>query len=264
VSSLAPHLLMRPMRWPWPLPALGAWALAWAAWSAAGRAGLPPLAALALAFTLGLLLALACRSAWRRLIVAAGFPLAALAQGLASGWPAWGWLLLLLPLLLAYPVRAWRDAPLFPTPLDALQGLPAVVGTPALVLDAGCGLGHGLRALHTLWPQAQVHGVEWSPVLALATRLACPWARVRRGDMWRGTWGAFDLVYVFQRPESMSRALAKARAEMAEGSWLVSLEFPVGGERPWARLASPCGRPVWVYRIGRTEPQPSTAAGRGR
>lgn len=263
MSRTAPTLL-RPMAWPWPLPALGAWALAWVAWLGAGRAGLPALAALGLACALGLVLALACRSAWRRLLVASGFPLAALAQGLAAGWPAWTWLLLLAPLLLAYPVRAWRDAPIFPTPADALQGLPAVVGTPREVLDAGCGLGHGLRALHRLWPEARCHGVEWSPVLALATRLACPWAQVRRGDMWRPSWAGFDLVYLFQRPESMARAHRKAEAEMAEGSWLVSLEFEVPAERAWARLQSPCGRPVWVYRIGRIGPAPSTAAGRGR
>jgi Asp-tRNA(Asn)/Glu-tRNA(Gln) amidotransferase A subunit family amidase len=45
-------------------------------------------------------------------------------------------------LLAAYPLRTWRDAPLFPTPVDALDGLaaqlPLVAG--ARVLDAGCGL----------------------------------------------------------------------------------------------------------------------------
>lgn len=264
MSSLAPTNLLRPTAWPWPLPALVAWALAWAAWSGARGVGLPPLAALAIAFTLGGVLGLACRSAWRRWLVAAGFPLAALAQGLATGWPAWAWLLLLVPLLLAYPMRAWRDAPIFPTPASALLGLPAVVGRPAQVLDAGCGLGHGLRALHRLWPEARMHGVEWSPVLALATKLACPWATVRRGDMWQPSWGGFDLVYLFQRPESMARAYGKAAAEMAEGSWLVSLEFEVPAARATARLDSPCGRPVWVYRIGPIVPGPSTTAGRGR
>jgi SAM-dependent methyltransferase len=224
------------------------------------------MAAFAGAATAGLLLALACSGRWRRVIVAAGFPLAATLQGAAAGWPAWGWLLLLLPLLLAYPLRAWRDAPLFPTPAGALAGLPAVVGSPGRVLDAGCGLGHGLRALRGAWPGARVHGIEWSPLLALATRLRCRFAEVRQGDMWRPSWAGFDLVYLFQRPESMARAWAKATAEMAPGSWLVSLEFAVPGVQPWARIDAGPERPLWIYRVGQgAAPGPaSTQPGRGR
>ena len=66
----------------------------------------------------------------------------------------------------------------------------------------------------------------------LAARLRCPYARVRRADLWRGRWSGYDLVYLFQRPESMPRALAKACAEMARGSWVVSLEFEAAGWQP--------------------------------
>ena len=61
----------------------------------------------------------------------------------ASQLPAWGWLLPLGLLLLIYPLNAWRDAPVFPTPFNALKGLAEVVQLPgqALVLDAGCGMG---------------------------------------------------------------------------------------------------------------------------
>jgi SAM-dependent methyltransferase len=117
------------------------------------------------------------------------------------------------------------------------------------VLDAGCGLGHGLKALRGAWPACQLHGVEWSPVLALLSRLRCPWARVRRGDMWRRGWGAFDLVYVFQRPESMARAWRKACSEMPAGGWLVSLEFAVPGVRPWARIEAGRTRVLWFYCV---------------
>jgi SAM-dependent methyltransferase len=261
VTAATLHLLL-PTRWPWPLPALLAWGLAWCTWHAALAAGLPAPWALAMATSLGLLLALGCRGTWRRLLVATGFPLAALLQGAAAGWPAWAWLVMLLPLLLAYPVRAWRDAPLFPTPAGALAGLPGVVGSPRSVLDAGCGLGHGLRALRAAWPAAQLHGIEWSPLLALATRCTCGFARVRRGDMWRPSWAGHDLVYLFQRPESMARAWAKATTEMVPGSWLVSLEFAVPGVRPWARIEAGPQRALWIYRVaegtaassGSTEP----------
>ena len=53
---------------------------------------------------------------WRRVFIAAGFPLSLAASGLAGAMPAWGWLLPLALLALVYPMNAWRDAPLFPTP----------------------------------------------------------------------------------------------------------------------------------------------------
>jgi hypothetical protein len=66
--------------------------------------------------------------------------------------------------------------------------------------------------------------------------------------MWRTPWSGYDLVYLFQRPESMARAMAKARREMAPGAWLVSLEFEVAGETPLACVQRPGQRPLWVYR----------------
>ena len=249
MSSASQHRFS-PLRWPWPwpLPALLAWALAWLAWALLLAAGAVPAWALGAGAAVGALMAAQCQGWWRRGIAAAGFPLSAFALGAAAAWPAWGWLLLLLPMLLLYPLRAWRDAPFFPTPAGALAGLQGVVGNPAQVLDAGCGLGHGLRALHRLWPQARVQGVEWSPLLALLARAACPWARVTRGDMWAQSWAGLDLVYVFQRPESMARVWAKACTELAPGAWLVSLEFSVPGVLPHALLQQPGQRALWVYR----------------
>ena len=240
--------------WPWPLPALTAWASAWAAWAVLTGLGAPAALSLAAGAAMGAALAFTCTGPWRRGLAAAGFPLSAWVLGAAAAWPSWAWLALLAPLLLAYPLRAWRDAPFFPTPAGALQGLPAAVGQPARVLDAGCGLGHGLRALRRQWPDARFEGVEWSPLLAAAARLACPWARVRRGDMWAQSWAAQDLVYVFQRPESMARVWHKAQAEMAPGSWLVSLAFAVPGVAPFAQLAPAGQRPVWIYRVMQSQP----------
>ena len=239
---------------PWPLPAIASWALAWAAFVVLGLLGAPATLCLAAGAAIGAALALQCQGSRRRVIAAAGFPLSAWVLGATAAWPAWGWVLLLLPLLLAYPLRAWRDAPFFPTPAQALDGLAAVVGQPGQVLDAGCGLGHGLRALRRLWPQARLQGVEWSPLLALVARGLCPWARIRRGDMWAGSWAEQDLVYVFQRPESMQRVWDKARVEMRPGSWLVSLEFAVPGVAPTASLQRAGQRPVWIYKTNSCNP----------
>lgn len=244
-ASLRPGLQL-----PWPLPALLAWTLAWCSWWVLHELSASPAWALGSALLVGSALALRCRGRRRRALAALGFPLSAWVLGAASAWPAWAWLVLGMPLLLVYPLRAWRDAPFFPTPAAALCGLDRIVGRPARVLDAGCGLGHGLRALRQLWPQARLHGVEWSPLLAWLSARRCPWADIRRGDMWRHSWAGHDLVYVFQRPESMARVWDKAQAEMAAGAWLVSLEFAVPGQRPWSTLNAPGSKPLWIYRTG--------------
>lgn len=245
------------LRLPWPLPALGTWLAAWGllwllaplAAAQAWPAALPWL----LAALAGSALALLPRQAspWRRLFMAAGFPVSAALSGAAT-LPAWAWLLPMGLLLAAYPLRAWRDAPLFPTPADALDGLSAALplAPGARVLDAGCGLGDGLRALHRAWPQARIEGVEWSWLLRLACALRCPWARVRRGDMWALTWQGCEVVYLFQRPESMGRAWDKACAELAPGAWLVSLDFAVPGREADLALGQPGARRVWAYRVG--------------
>jgi hypothetical protein len=241
----------------WPLPAVTAWLLAWAL----HRALLPfagPAAAVTMAVLLGLVLAKFQAGRWRALIVAGGFPL----MLLLSALPPWAGLPLVALGLMIYPPRAWRDAPVFPTPAGALDGLAAHILLPpgARLLDAGCGAGHGLRALQRAWPQALVEGIEWSRPLALWSRWRHPRARVCRGDLWAdGAWRGLTLVYLFQRPESMARAWDKARAEMAPGTWLVSLEFELPGRAADIRVELPGGRPVWAWRIPAPQSAPGTA-----
>jgi SAM-dependent methyltransferase len=249
----------RGLRLVWPLPALLAWLAGWGVLQTSLALALPPAGALAAALLASGSLAWRCDRPWRRGLAAAGFPLSAWALGAAAAVPAWVWLLLLLPVLAAYPMKAWRDAPFFPTPPDALRGLDAHISAPERVLDAGCGVGDGLLALRRLWPQATLTGLEWSAPLALLARWRCRRATVgvRRGDMWAASWSAQDLVYVFQRPESMDRVFAKARRELAPGAWLVSLEFPVLGVQPWASLQGAGRRSVWIYRMPPADARPA-------
>ena len=235
----------------WPLPALLTWAAAWLLFLALGRAGAPLVASALAAVLLGGLLAWLGSTRWRRLFTAAGFPLSLLASGAASSLPAWAWLLPLALLLLLYPLNTWRDAPLFPTPADALLGLDRAAPLPpvARIVDAGSGLGAGLLALHRAYPHAHIEGLEWSWPLVLASRLRCRFATIRRADIWAADWSAYDLVYLFQRPESMSRAVDKALRELRPGAWLVSLEFEATALVPVARLERIPGKPVWVYRM---------------
>ena len=236
----------------WPLPALMSWALAWALFALLRGAEAPLTIAIATASAAGAIASVIATTPWRRVFVALGFPLSLAASGVAGAMPAWGWLLPLALLALVYPLNAWRDAPLFPTPAGALYGLAQVLplAPRACVLDAGCGLGDGLRELHREYPHASLQGLEWSWPL----RLLCAWrcrrfASVRRGDIWAVDWSGFDLVYMFQRPESMARAAAKATRELRPGAWLASLEFDAPGWAPTKVLECPDGRRLWLYRV---------------
>ena len=137
------------LRLPWPLPALAAWALAWVCFRALTGLAAPAWLGLLAGSAVGLGLGLGAGSRLRAGVMVAGFPLSLLASGMGAALPAWAWLLPLALLWLLYPRRAWRDAPLFPTPAGALDALAETLPLPpdARVLDAGCGLGHGLRAL---------------------------------------------------------------------------------------------------------------------
>jgi len=257
---VSPFVLPR-LPLPWPLPALAAWALAWLLYLAL-RGPAPALAWLC-GSGVGLALARGAGTRMRAAVVAAGFPLSLVASG-AAVLPGWGWLLALALLLLLYPRQAWRDAPLFPTPRGALDGLAEALPLPpgARVLDAGCGLGHGLRALRRAYPVARLEGIEWSWPLALAARAACPQAKVARGDLWAQGWAGHDLVYLFQRPESMARALAKAAAEMRPGTWVASLEFEAADWQAQRVLHCPDGRPLWLYQLP-LRPAGASSAGEG-
>lgn len=237
---------------PWPLPALLAWAAAWGVFAGATQGmSLPAPLALLPASTLAIAASFAGTTAWRRLFISLGFPLSLVAAGALGDVPAWAWLLAMALLAALYPLRSWRDAPLFPTPAGALEGLSAAVPLPAdaCVLDCGCGLGDALRELHREYPHARLSGLEWSWPLRLACAWRTPFAMVRRADLWAEDWSAYDLVYLFQRPESMPRAAAKAARELPPGAWLVSLEFEVPGARPESVLHCADGRRVWLYRF---------------
>jgi SAM-dependent methyltransferase len=234
---------------PWPLPAVLAWGVAWVLFVALSQWGVAAELALGLASVVGILASLLGHTWWRRLMIGLGFPLSLLLMNAAS-LPGWTWLLPLLLLLLIYPLNAWRDAPLFPTPHRALDALAVAAPLPAgaSVLDAGCGLGDGLKALRCAYPDARLSGIEWSWPLRALCAMRCPWAQVRQGDIWRADWSGFDMVYLFQRPESMSRAVAKAATELKPGAWLVSLEFEATELQAVACLRPADGRPVWLYQ----------------
>ena len=74
---------------------------------------------------------------------------------------------------------------------------------------------------------------------------------MQQGDLWAEDWRDYQMIYLFQRPETMARASAKARAEMLPGSWLVSLAFAVPDMSASAKLdeTPQRGHAVWIYRM---------------
>jgi len=238
-------------RIPWPLPALLTWASAWAVFLLLHAQQIQPWWSLTLATALGVGTSMLAGSLWRKLFIAAGFPLSLAVSGLGAGLAAWVWLIPLGLLLLLYPINAWRDAPLFPTPRGILEGLDKIapLTNGDRVLDAGCGLGAGLLELYRIYPLVHLEGLEWSWALRLLCGWRCPFARVRRGDIWKEEWSGYAMVYMFQRPESMGPAAEKARRELRPGAWLVSLEFEATAMQPEAVLRNRDDKPVWVYRM---------------
>lgn len=243
----------RALSWPW--PALLAWALSIGLWRWTDQAWTLAAGALMVVGPWGHHLG----GPWRRIMVAAGGPLAAilLDRTALSGSPYWAWAALILWCL--YPARHWREAPWFPTRSGALQGLNQALPLPqgARVLDAGCGMGHGLRALASQYPRAHLVGADWHPIWLTLGRWIWPWwspaewsgnIQWLRGDLWTLPWQDYDLVYVFLRPEVMPKVWQKWQAEARPGTWLLSLCFECPGATPARKLEPVKGLPIWVYR----------------
>ncbi len=239
----------------WPLPALWLWLLAWGAHEAVIAVGGREWMAFIAGSLIGVVGTVFGNSRLQRVVIGVGFPVALAALGMGTALPVWIWLMPLVGLLLLYPIRTWGDAPLYPTPRRALDGLHRLAPMAgdrtrgeARILDAGCGVGDGLRALRREYPHALIEGIEWSWPLVGLCKLRCSWAEVRQGDMWKADWHNYDLIYLFQRPESMFRAVEKASREMRPSGYLVSLEFEAPGLKPVSSLLGPGGQRVWVYR----------------
>jgi hypothetical protein len=157
-------------------------------------------------------------------------------------------------LFLVYPFQAWRDAPIFPTGRKSLTPLlDGPWSKSQSGLDLGSGLGDGLIALRGIAPHAMWTGVEMSGLLVSLSRIRCPWACIIRCDMWYISWAKFDLIYVFQRPETMQRLWEKATRELSPGKWVLSFQFPVPGRAPDWSAQNHRGQWIFAYQTRPTE-----------
>jgi hypothetical protein len=238
----------------WPVTAMAFWLASWLVYTVLLTLSMSPLMGMMITATLAILVVRRRTGRWRQFILICGFLVSWLLMTPWSGLgyvPSWIWLLPLVGLLIGYPIQAWADAPLFPTPQHALRGLHSKASMPpgARIVDAGCGLGHGLHALLKEFPQAQLEGIERSIPLALICAWRCPWAKVKTADIWQADWSVYDMVYLFQRPESMTKAQLKARSELKPGAWLVSLEFEMEDCIATEKMALSHGKMVWLYQM---------------
>jgi hypothetical protein len=235
----------------WPIPALLAWGSSWLIFKGLQSVGLSETIALVAAAFWGGFLSKLVHTPMRKALIVLGFPISIVVSSSTLSVPPVAWLFLLGLIVLVYPRKAWKDAPLFPTPKKALVELPEHITLPAgaRILDAGSGMGDGLVALRNAFPRAELHGVEMSWPLRILSALRCSFARIRQGDIWIVDWRSFDMVYMFQRPESMPRAVEKAAVELRRGAWLVSLEFEARELEPTAVVYGRDGRPVWMYQV---------------
>lgn len=129
--------------------------------------------------------------------------------------------------------------------------------TPCRVLDLGCGDGGLLRRLAKARPDCRFVGIEHAPLTWLAARLRTLGLTnvvVRRDDFWDEPLSSYGLVYAFLSPVPMPRLWAKARAEMAPGTVLISNSFAIPDLTPdrVIPVADRRATRLYRYRIDKT------------
>lgn len=194
------------------------------------------------------------------LLIHVGFaPLLVLVHGLslAPGWFLGGFLLLLLVF--------WRTdtsrVPLYLSNRATAEALVALLpAAPCRVIDLGCGDGGLLCRLARSRPDCEFVGIEHAPLPWLVARLRT--ARlanvaIRHGDFWQEALADYDLVYAFLSPAPMPRLWARAAAEMASDTLLVSNSFAVPGVAvaQTVQVADRRATRLYLYRPGRPADQ---------
>lgn len=167
--------------------------------------------------------------------IAALFPLAlALVLNLGS-LPAWPFGLAFLVIYLFFSNTARERVPLY---LSNRQTAETMLGLmrereAKTFIDLGCGFGGVVRAV--AGEDRQASGVETAPMTFLIAWLLSRLARrgtIVRQDIWATDLSRIDVTYAFLSPEPMAQLYAKAKAEMAPGSLLVSNSFAVPDVEP--------------------------------
>ena len=209
-----------------------------------------PVLALLLACALAAAASLLGSTWWRRGLIAAGFPLALASTG-GAVVPAWAWLVPLGLLALVYPLNAWRDAPCFrPRSMPCRLAAQITRWPGARAPDAGVAWAMG--CVPCAAPTPKPGWKVWNgagPCISCAPCAAL--AQVRGATCGAPTGAVTSSSTCSSARKAWPLCRCQAQAEMASGSWLVSLNLrcPV---LPQAQLRLP-GIVVWIYRFPRAQ-----------
>ena len=170
---------------------------------------------------------------------------------LRFGLPAWVYLLGFVVLLLVNWNSLREQVPLYLSGRRAQQHLQELLAErepPLRLIDLGCGTAGTLLQLARRFPRGQFVGVETAPLVFLCAWLRCLFqgnCSIRYLSLWQVDLADFQIAYCFLSPVPMPRLWAKAQAEMASGSWLISNSFEIPGV--------PCDRALAINQGRQTQ-----------
>lgn len=170
---------------------------------------------------------------------------------LAPGW----YLLAFLLLLLMYWRTDRSQVPLYLSNATTAAALLELLPDRAhSCIDLGCAGGGVLRQLASARPDCHFVGIEHAPLPWLWARLRCLGLQnltIHHGDFWRSKLHVHDVVYAFLSPAAMPRLELWARAQLKEGSLLISNSFALPDVPPQQilELADRRHTRLYVYQV---------------
>jgi hypothetical protein len=146
--------------------------------------------------------------------------------------PSVAYLLVFCILLLVFWGTVKGDVPLFLSSTEVAQALSEHIKSYRLknMIELGAGVGSVVVPLAHTRPELQITALELAPIPWLILRWRCRRlvnVKVIRGSLWEADLQGFDLAFAFLSPLVMVRLGAKLKAEMPQGSWLISSSFKV-------------------------------------
>lgn len=156
---------------------------------------------------------------------------------LRGNWPLWVAPAVLAGLLVLFGGGLSTRVPLYHSSRDAWARVADLVpeGTPLRVVDLGAGFGGLLAYLARVRPEANLEGVEASPLtwaVAALRCLPCPQIHLRFGSLWKVSLTEVDVAFAFLSPVPMPDLWVKVRREMRPGTLFISHSFAVPGVKP--------------------------------
>ena len=141
--------------------------------------------------------------------------------------------------LITLGVHIWTGVPPFPSLRHEHHGIDTVLAhvheQPKHIVELGCGWGNMLFYLARRYPQAQVHGIEWSPLPYLVTCIRSWWypnVSVQCWNFFRSDLSNADLVTAYLMRGPMDRLEKKLEAELKDGAHVVTLAFALPTWKP--------------------------------